>query len=304
MSLKGKPDCPDCGGRGVILDPDPMKPARICACTSTADSDGASLGIPARYRNAGFDDFWEWWKGQHPKEKLAELLASAHQIMEQADARDTLHSELRSMLDLVLHKCGVKMQADRGITWKDLKPAQEPHGYRALINWTKHDREHVDLWWIDGNPGSGRSTLAAASLKAWSERSGKSGLFISVRTFSQELKDIYYDSRSFHNQDFLSERDRMTPLLATPCLVLDDLDRMDSDIRVVRAIAQLLDHRYSSELPTIITASRWAGSLQATSPEHYPFLRLEDPSLLNRLTLSKRVALRPTLERLMESVNG
>jgi hypothetical protein len=86
--------------------------------------------------------------------------------------------------------------------------------------------------------------------------------------------------------------------------VLDDFDRLDADIRVVRALAQLLDHRYSEELPTLITAGRWAEALAGTDKETYPLLRLEDSSLLRRLASSKRVVLRPTLLRLMESVNG
>ena len=93
----------------------------------------------------------------------------------------------------------------------------------------------------------------------------------------------------------------MAPLLQTPILVLDDFDRMDGDIRVVRAMAQLLDHRYSGQLPTIITAARWAETLQAGDREAYPLLRLDDPSLFRRLASAKRVILRPTLDRLLES---
>jgi len=93
----------------------------------------------------------------------------------------------------------------------------------------------------------------------------------------------------------------MAPLLAAPCLVLDDFDRMDADIRVVRALAQLLDHRYGEQLPTVITAARWAETLQAGDKETYPLLRLDDASLFRRLAASKRVELRPTLERLLES---
>jgi DNA replication protein DnaC len=190
------------------------------------------------------------------------------------------------------------------LLWKDLKPAQEPEGYRALFNWVRHERESVDLWWIDGPPGSGRSTLAAAALREWCERTGRPGLFASVRTFSQELKDTYYDSRSFANVDFVSERDKMAPLLRAGFLVLDDLDRIDSDIRVVRAIAQMLDQRYAEQLPTLITASRWADSLQTSERDTYPLLRLDDQSLLRRLSQSRRVALRPTLERLLDALNG
>jgi len=279
-----------------------MAPARICGCTAEAEADSAVLGIPARYRQASFDSFWEWWKIQHPREKVVKALEEARELVEhQTEAGLTERIELRSKLDLILHKCGAR-SGSGDAAWKDLKPAQEPLGYRALVNWARHGRDAVDLWWIDGPAGSGRSTLAAAALKAWVERTGAKGLFISMRTFSQELKDTYYDSRSFQNTDFLSERDRMAPLIQAPCLVLDDLDRLDTDIRVVRAVAQLLDQRYAEERPTLITASRWAEVLQST--EGYPLLRLEDPSLLKRLSQSRRVQMKPILVRLMESLNG
>jgi hypothetical protein len=261
-------------------------------------------GIPSRYRQASLDSFWEWWKIQHSREKLAASLAGAHQLLEHAATRATLPEDLRSKLDLIVHKCGPRLQPDGELAWRDLRPAQEPQGYRSLFNWVRNDRDSSDFWWLDGPAGSGRSTLAAALLKAWCERTGQAGLFVSVRAFSLELKDIYYDNRSFRNTDFMGERDRMAPLQKAPCLVLDDFDRLDADIRVVRALAQLLDHRYSQELPTVITAGRWAESLQATDKETYPLLRLEDPSLFRRLAASKRVVLRPTLERLMESLNG
>jgi DNA replication protein DnaC len=288
----------------VILDPDPMLAARQCPqCAAPAAARRILLGIPPRYRDASLESFWDWWKIQHPKERILPALVTANQLLEQREFQ-TLSEELRSKLDLIVHKCGPKPQGDGEFTWRDSKPAQEPQGYRSLYNWAKQDRDPSDFWWIDGAPGSGRSSLAAAVLRAWSERTGKPGLFISVRAFSLELKDIYYDSRSFRNVDFLSERDRMAPLLQAPCLVLDDFDRMDADIRVVRALAQMLDHRYGEQLPTIITAGRWAETLQATDKETYPLLRLEDSSLFRRLASAKRTVLRPTLERLMESVNG
>jgi len=261
--------------------------------------EAAVLGIPPRYRLATFESFWDWWKLQHPKDEVAAVLSRAHQELENPMSRVSFNEDIASKLELILHRCGAKPLQGGELGWKDLKPAQEPQGYRSLATWAKNDRDTVDLWWIDGPPGSGRSSLAAATLQAWSERTKRPGLFISVRTFSQELKDTYYDSRSFKNTDFMSERDRMAPLLQAGCLVLDDFDRLDADIRVVRALAQLLDQRYSDELPTILTASRWAGSLQNLAPEAYPLLRLEDSSLLNRLTQARRVVLVPTLERLL-----
>ena len=297
--MKGTPGCPLCAGRGVILDPDPMAPARVCSCTQEAQVEGSSLGIPVRYGSASFESFWDWWKIQHPKDKLIGRLNHAQQLLENEFTRESLPEELRSKLELILHKCGMRSGDS---SWKDLRPAQEPLGYRTFFNWARHGRDGADLWWIDGPAGSGRSTLAASALKACCERTGQGGLFISVRTFSQELKDTYYDSRSFQNVDFQSERDRMAPLLRVPFLVLDDLDRVDSDIRVVRALAQLLDQRYADQLPTLATASRWAET--TLRGENSPFARLEDPSLLYRFSQARRVELRPILMRLMESLDG
>jgi hypothetical protein len=299
--VKGEEGCPRCGGLGVILDPDPLQPARPCDCVGPAQARQAAQGIPARYRGASLEGFWEWWKIQHPREQLAASLATARQLV---DFQGAMPEELRSKLDLIVHKCGPKLQPDGELTWRDLRPAQEPQGFRILANWARSEREPAETWWIDGPPGSGRSTLAAAVLKAWCERTGLTGLFIPVRSYSLELKDAFLDNRGFRNADFAGERERLAPLLKAPCLVLDDFDRTDADIRVVRALAQLLDHRYGQQLPTVLTAARWAESLQATDKETYPLLRLEDPSLFRRLAGSKRVALRPTLERLMESVRG
>jgi len=251
------------------------------------------MGIPSRYRQASFDTFWEWWKGQHTKADCQERVKRAEELLGLPGDMGGPGEDLRRMLEHILHKA--KAQTS-------LRPAQEPSGYANLRAWATQGRPLSEIWWIDGLPGSGRSSLASAALRAWSTRSGKEGRYVSVRTLSQELKDTYYDVRSFQNLDFRSERDRVAPLMEAPCLVLDDLDRLDPDLRVARAVGQLLDHRYAHELPTLLVANRWVESLLAT--EGFALARLEDPSLAHRLTQAQRVEMRPTLARILDRLDG
>lgn len=302
--MSAKPGCPHCQGSGYVVDPDPLTPVRICPCTIQGGPPADSLGIPTRYRQATLESFWEWWKMRHPREDIVIALQEARELLEDPGKRETVPQELGSKLEHILHKCGNRAQPPGYVGWKDLRPAQEPDGYASMLQWARKGRDRIDLWWIDGAPGTGRSTLGAGLLKAWCEHHGEAGLFVSLRTFSQELKDLYYDTRSFNRDEFRSERERVAPLLAAPCLVLDDFDRMDTDLRVIRALAQLLDGRYASERPTILTATRWVEVLAKGTPDAFPLLRLEDESLLRRLTQARRVQLKPTLARLMESVHG
>ncbi|MDR2697680.1 MAG: hypothetical protein LBB40_04305 [Holophagales bacterium] len=297
--MKVKSACPLCHGKGVIFDPDLCAPARVCGCSSGTRGETAVQGIPVRYREVSLESFWEWWKRRFPDGQVLIELNEANAQLESDVIRETIPTELQNKIAGILNKCAAKSDGEGG--WKSLRPAQEPNGFGALKTWILKDHKTIDLCWIDGAPGSGRSSLASAALRAWCERLGKAGLFVSVRTLSQELKDTYYDTRSWQNTDFQSERDRMTPLQTAPCLVLDDFDRMDSDIRVVRAFVQLLDYRWSEHLPTIITAAKWAESLQ-TERETYSIMKLEDTSTLNRLSQARRVELVPTLSRLMKSV--
>ncbi len=296
--MKGRPDCPQCRGAGVIVDPDPLKPVALCPCTREVAAQDRAGGIPGRYAAATFESFWEWWKLHHPRQAVVETLARAKTLLETPLLRETLSAEMASKLEHLVHKCGRHVGEDGQPAWKTLRPAQEPQGLQLLQSWSRNDRTAADLWWIDGPPGSGRSSLASAALKAWCARTGQAGHFASVRELSQRLKDVYYDVRSYQNVDFMSERDLMAPLQAAPCLVLDDWDRMDSDIRVVRALAQLLDHRYAEARPTLLTAAKGAYSLQ--QQESYPPARLDDTSLLHRLAHAQRVELRPVLQRLLD----
>ncbi|MCL1893498.1 MAG: hypothetical protein FWG02_04570 [Holophagaceae bacterium] len=300
--MKAKLNCLLCLGKGVIIDPDPTLPARICSCSKGARGESITQGIPARYRDISIDGFWKWWKGEFPDERIQEELNSARILVENEHCKETIPIDLQNKIAGILSKCASRNENEKG--WETIRFAQEPNGFGALKTWINrsHRDRDICLWWIDGPPGSGRSSLASAVLQAWCEKVGSTGLFVRVQTFSQELKNTYYDSRSWQNSDFISERDRMAPLEMAPCLVLDDFHRIDTDIRVVRAFAQLLDYRWSELLPTIITATKWAESLQADG-ESYPIMKLEDVSLLNRLSQARRVELVPTLSRIMRTVS-
>jgi hypothetical protein len=291
--MRGKAGCVHCGGTGFVVDPDPRVPARPCSCIHGLEADAEQMGIPSRYRQASFETFWEWWKGQHAKADVQERVKRAEELLGLPQEMGGPGEDLRRMLEHILHKARAQ---------NSLRPAQEPSGYANLKAWATLGRPPSELWWIDGQPGSGRSSLAAAALRAWSARTGKEGRYVSVRTLSQELKDTYYDVRSFQNLDFRSERDRVAPLMEASCLVLDDLDRLDPDLRVARAVGQLLDHRYAHERATLLVASRWVDGLLAT--EGFALARLEDPSLAHRLGQAQRVEMRPTLSRILDRLDG
>ena len=292
--MKGRPDCPRCLGKGLLFDPDPEKPVRVCGCTAELAPDAETLGLPSRYREADFTRFWKWWNNAQASSART-LLNRVGELEELLTRPAEEVGELESRDDLVKLLQALRKKPEQGI---------RPAGVEGLVQWAmvgKHRFRHGwELWWIHGPAQSGRSSLAAAALRAWTERTGRSGRFESVRTLSQAIKDSYYDVRSFQNQAFQSVRDLIEPLQKPALLVLDDWDRMDTDIRVAAALAQLLDHRYSAELPTILTA---AGPPEALDRrENHPLVRLEDSSLLERLRGAERVemvpALKPWIDRL------
>ncbi len=286
--MKGRPDCPRCQGKGLVFDPDPQKPVLVCGCTADLAPDAETLGLPSRYREADFARFWKWWNNIQASSVRA--LLDRVPDLEELLARPVEEvGELEGREDLVKLLQALRKRPEHGI---------RPAGAEGLAQWAtagKHRFRHGwELWWIQGPAQSGRSTLAAAALRAWTERTGRGGSFVSVRTLSQAIKDVYHDVRSFQNQAFQSVRDLIEPLQEKPLLVLDDWDRMDSDIRVAQALAQLLDHRYSEELPTILTASYPPEAMDRR--ENHPLVRLEDSSLFERLRGAERVEMVPALK--------
>ncbi len=297
MVIKQKAICPKCGGRGILLDADPTKPAIRCSCYQQRFDFQSHLGIPPRYQSATLDNFWAWWTSEHQETELLSQLDLANQLLLNPMSRATLKNSLDLKLEHIIQKSGYQPSNSGLGSAKNIRYALQPSGYDQLIGWASQGKSISDFWWISGSPQTGRSTLAAAALRARIARTSESGLFISIRTFSQQLKDVYYDIRSFKNTDFQSERALMEPLMEAAVLVIDDFDRLDNDIRIARAFAQLLDYRYSETKPTLLTAIKSPRSVLQS--EQSPIIKLGDNSLLRRLEQSQRVECQPTLKSLI-----
>ena len=286
--MRPRPDCPRCKGRGVVLDADPLKPARICDCGGS-DADAEAMRLPARYREASFPTFWKWWRDWEGSQKRQRLVMDRLPELEQllsTDASVVGRVEQRDRLEKLVHQAKANLQ--HGL---------RPLGAEELQAWATKGRTRFrggwEAWWIQGPAQSGKTSLACAALRAWSEREGKAGRFASVRTLSQQIKNAYYDQRGWQNADFVSVRDLIEPLKAEPILLLDEMDCLDGDMRVGAAMAELLTHRYHENLPTLLTSILGPQALEQR--EGSAFAKLQDESLLRRLGDAERVEMVPAL---------
>ena len=294
--MRPRPDCPRCQGRGVILDADPLRPARLCDCGGAEDGD--AFGLPARYREASFPAFWKWWKGWEGSLKQQRHVMDHLPDLEKlllADASVVGKIEPREPLEKLVNQAR-----------KNIEHGTKPLGAEDLHAWATKGRHRFrggwEAWWIQGPPQSGKTTLACAALLAYGERESKAGRFVSVRTLSQQIKNAYYDQRGWQNADFVSVRDLIDPLKGQPVLLLDEMDCMDGDMRVGAAMAELLTHRYHENLPTLLTSIPGPQALEQRDGS--AFAKLQDESLLRRLGDAERVemvpALKPWIDRLVQ----
>ncbi len=265
-----------------------MRPARVCPCTREARPEVAAMQLPARYREATFTSFWKWWSKEYATGQVSRIVGGM----------EDLHQALAAPSDVV----GELPQRDRlekllATAEKNLEHGVRPLGAEDLLHWATKGRHRFrggwELWWIHGPVQSGKTTLAVAALRAWSERTGQAGRFVSVRTLSQQVKNTYFDTRSWQNQDFMSVRDLLDPLKDQALLLLDEWDCLDADSRVASAFAELLTHRYHEGLPTILTSVPHPESL--AQRDNYAFARMGDASLLKRLEGADRVEMTPAL---------
>ena len=138
--------------------------------------------------------------------------------------------------------------------------AAEPQGWLALT----------------GSSGSGKTRIAAAIANAVIAR-GEPAFFVVVPDLLDHLRATYAPSNPATYDD-LFEQVRDAPLL-----ILDDLGTQTTTAWAKEKLFQLLNHRYSARMPTVVTIS---GSLEGVD-ERLRY-RLTDPALVQVWALEQQ----------------
>jgi len=118
-----------------------------------------------------------------------------------------------------------------------------------------------------GPSGSGKTHMAAAIANE-RIRQGYPAFFISTPDLLDHLRSAYSPNSEMPYDEFF-DRVRNAPLL-----ILDDLGMQTSTPWAKEKLDQLLNHRYSSEMPTVITTSTPVEQL-----DERIYTRLSDPKL-------------------------
>lgn len=111
--------------------------------------------------------------------------------------------------------------------------------------------------YLVGNPGIGKSHLAAGYLNYWVTR-GKSGVFVSLIDLMQSLYE------TVANQDReLSWAKVLSRYCEAEVLVLDDLGQEKGTEKTMEVIFHILNHRLNRGLNTVVTSNLSLGKLRA-----------------------------------------
>jgi DNA replication protein DnaC len=137
----------------------------------------------------------------------------------------------------------------RECKFKNYKP-RTPHQLRAL----KLCREFFFLYpfaekglLLYGPPGTGKTHLAAATLRNVIEYKGLKGVFCDFRNLLIELRNSFSSSES--------TGEILDSVRKAPLLILDDVGAERNTEWAKEILAEIVNYRYTQNLPTIITTN-------------------------------------------------
>lgn len=128
-------------------------------------------------------------------------------------------------------------------------PRDEREALRDACEICKHFAEAPEGWLVlSGEYGSGKTHLAAA-IANYREEQGESALFVVVPDLLDHLR------AAFSPNSTVSYDRRFEVVRNAPLLVLDDYGTQSATPWAQEKLFQILNHRYVTRLPTVITTS-------------------------------------------------
>lgn len=110
-----------------------------------------------------------------------------------------------------------------------------------------------------GPPGTGKTHLAVAAIKALIEQKEVGCVFYDFRDLLKTLQNSYAKEAD------ISELDVLQPVLTVEVLLLDELGASKISSWVQDTLAHILNHRYNEKLSTIITSNWMDEEMKDTS---------------------------------------
>jgi DNA replication protein DnaC len=140
--------------------------------------------------------------------------------------------------------------------------------FRGLVEDARAFAERPEGWLlIHGSSGAGKTHVGAAIANRCIER-GQPALFVVVPDLLDHLRAAYRPDSEM-GYDALLEQVRVAPVL-----ILDDLGTQSSTAWAQEKLFQILNHRYNTQLPTVVTTN-----LSLDRIDERLRMRLTDPAI-------------------------
>lgn len=169
----------------------------------------------------------------------------------------------------------------RDLTFDNFKPQgrvglapQQAASLQQAYNSARHFAETRQGWLLlTGTYGSGKTHLAAAIANETLNK-GVSTLFLTVPDLLDWLRF------SFSSDSSSSFEERFSEIRSVPILILDDFGTQSSTAWAQEKLFQIINHRYISQLPTVITSNYRFNDFEGRIRS-----RLTDPEIVTRVDI-------------------